>query len=843
MVARADAVSFLRALNSILGMTAVLAPASAATPTCDAMRPRSISAPWQFAGPGGYAESDDPLRLESAGAAQAMVDVNGSWLLATANGGIWKSADIQAARPRWRQVLDGQPVTCTSIAAMEAHGSTVLAGCGGATSSEMGYDWMVSNGGDWAGVMISRDGGETWGMSAFPSQYYVTAFVLTSSSSFLVAARAHYLDRDDGGVWATTDGGATFTRTFSRPVYDLVREPASGAVLAALPWVADSDSVFRSATGGLAADWVAAASGITWDGEGRTPFYPTFALSASGERLFLGALTVNPSMLSDTASAIFHARVSDLGGSLGGGGAWTRVEGDPTRGHLDQDGMPKDRMALLVSPLDESMLFVAGNAGSVAWRVDWRKGEWTNAYGEDTADGSTPHVDCRRYFWEARTNSLILLSDGGAWLRDTPGQKGGKWRSLNGDVGAFELVSAHWDPNGKRWVGGAQDNDVVATASGSGAGAVALGFLVGDGTGTAVDSSVNPSRLWGSVENMGYAASDEPGLGRDGEEDGDGCHGFGFWRDGDGLLCPPLLSWFSGGSFPQFFSPWALHSMNQTKVLFFAKPLGAKDAGHRRSGIYSLDVPYATKAPSEIAPPTLEVATEDVYVVVAGGRTAGQPDASVLVLLNDSCLLHRSAASGGELVARPLPIRFAQPVVTPWRPAPVSEYVLGPMSHGRTASLAVSPADSGVVAVTGWTTVLDNRGKESVWLSRDGGAEWSDVGGGLREATAVIGQWRPNALLLLPLPRKQTTALLVGTATGVFVTFLRRSKGAGPAEWSRLGSCDQLPLVMVAGLSHEPKDDTLIAATMGRGAYVVRGAVAEMESMLDRRERARDPLA
>lgn len=807
---------------------------SAPTPTCDAMKPQSTSASWQFAGPGSYADFDDPLHLESAGAAQAMVHINGSsWLLATANGGIWKSADIHEPRPHWRQVLDGQPVTCTSIAAMEASGQTVVAGCGGATSSEMGYDWMVSNGGDWGGVMVSHDGGETWVMSAFPAQYYVTAFVITSSSSFLVAARAHYLDRDDGGVWATTDGGATFTRTFSRPVYDLVREPASGAVLAALPWVTDSDSVYLSAKGGHAADWVAAASGITWDAEGRTPFYPTFALSASGERLFLGALTVNPAVLSDTASAIFQISVSDLSG----GGAWTRVEGDPTGGHLDQDGMPKDRMALLVNPDDDSMLFVAGNAGSVVWRVDWQKSAWVDAYGEDTSDGSTPHVDCRRYFWEPQTRSLILLSDGGAWLREQPAQKGGRWRSLNGDIGAFEIISAHWDPNGKRWVGGAQDNDVVATASNSSAGSVALGFLGGDGTVTAVDSNVNPSRLWGAVENMGYAASDEPGPGReDAEEEAgdDDCHGFGFWRDGDGLLCPPLLSWFSGGSFPQFVNPWALHAMNQTRVLFFAKPLGAKDPAHKQRGIYSLDVPYTAKKPSDIPPPTLEVATEDVYVIVAGGQTAGKPDASVLVLLNNSCLLHRSAASGGELVAHPLPVHFAQPVVTPWRPAPVSEYVLGPMSHDRTVSLAVSPADSSMVAVTGWTTVLDNRGKESVWLSRDGGRGWLDVGGGLRSATAVVGQWRPNALLLLPIPRKQTTALLVGTATGVFVTFLPQpTSAARTTKWVRLGSCDQLPLVMVAGLSHEPKDDTLIAATMGRGAYVVRGAIAEMESMLD----------
>ena len=100
---------------------------------------------------------DDPLKLESAGAAQAMVQVNGSksstWLLATANGGIWKTEDLHQTPPAWRQVLDRQPVTCTSISAMEVLGSMILAGCGGATSSEMGYDWMVSNSGDWGGVM------------------------------------------------------------------------------------------------------------------------------------------------------------------------------------------------------------------------------------------------------------------------------------------------------------------------------------------------------------------------------------------------------------------------------------------------------------------------------------------------------------------------------------------------------------------------------------------------------------------------------------------------------------------------------------------------------------------
>ena len=32
------------------------------------------------------------------------------------------------------------------------------------------------------------------------------------------------------------------------------------------------------------------------------------------------------------------------------------------------------------------------------------------------------------------------------------------------------------------------------------------------------------------------------------------------------------------------------------------------------------------------------------------------------------------------------------------------------------------------------------------------------------------------------------------------------------------------PLVLVAGLSYQPADDTLVAATMGRGIYAVHGA-------------------
>ena len=97
--------------------------------------------------------------------------------------------------------------------------------CGSATSSEMGFDWMAFNSGDWGGLLLSHDNGHTWSMTAFPPNMFITAIVLLSNESFLVSVRASFHDRDAGGVWRTTDAGATWTRTLDKPVYDLVAVP------------------------------------------------------------------------------------------------------------------------------------------------------------------------------------------------------------------------------------------------------------------------------------------------------------------------------------------------------------------------------------------------------------------------------------------------------------------------------------------------------------------------------------------------------------------------------------------------------------------------------------------
>ena len=164
-----------------------------------------------------------------------------------------------------------------------------------------------------------------------------------------------------------------------------------------------------------------------------------------------------------------------------------------------------------------------------------------------------------------------------------------------------------------------------------------------------------------------------------------------------------------------------------------------------------------------------------------------------------------------------------------------------------------------------------------MWLSHDAGASWIDATSNLGAAVSAVSAIRPSALLLMSLPSGDgngaegtKTALLIGTSKGVFVTIVpttRTSRAAhgtaGSFEWHRLGACSELPMVpypvreapqttlalarararavslviiltvgvgialtqvLVAGLSYEPADDTLVAATMGRGVYVMHGA-------------------
>ena len=69
--------------------------------------------------------------------------------------------------------------------------------------------------------------------------------------------------------------------------------------------------------------------------------------------------------------------------------------------------------------------------------------------------------------------------------------------------------------------------------------------------------------------------------------------------------------------------------------------------------------------------------------------------------------------------------------------------------------------------------------------------------------------------------------LLIGTSTGVFVTFIPLSvsdMGFDDFYGNRLGSKGEFPLVLTTSINYEHYSDTVVAATFGRGIFTLSNA-------------------
>lgn len=453
--------------------------------------------------------------------------------------------------------------------------------------------------------------------------------------------------------------------------------------------------------------------------------------------------------------------------------------------------------------------------------------QWTKMWDSDVTDGSLPHGDCRNYAWDADTGRLVLVSDGGIFARIRPRASGGRWVSLNGNVKQMEYLSAHYDNREDRFVAGAQDNCAQVFPPNAQPSDVAIGFVEGDGTVTLVDNVHNPARLYGTTQFLGVGTIDIDPSDDDEKDDGekdddDDCGGLCF-AQGDKFIGVPLSKYFPEPStFPYFVQPYALNAQDPSKLYFWTNGTAA-----RKSAFYRFSIGEDVKSSDDIPPPELVLETpDDAFFLdfVSGGYTDQAPDPELVVGISSSHLY--ISQKGEPLTTWSLPTTFATPVTLGYDDK--GARILGPVTHGRTVSLAVSPSDSNVIAVTGWPSVSSNEGVEQVFITVDGGASWTNVTGNLREQTGVAGKVRPGGLLLVDLLENHQRALLVGTSNGVMVTYVPLNGEAGVGNWTRFGTCAEFPIVLTAALSYEHYSDTLVAATFGRGIYALHNAKASL---------------
>ncbi|HZW54255.1 MAG TPA: hypothetical protein VFF00_09480 [Candidatus Elarobacter sp.] len=232
-------------------------------------------------------------------------------------GGVWKSGN---AGRTWTPVTDSQPVASIgALAAAPSDPNTVYAGSG---EADMRSDIQHGN-----GMYRSTDAGATWTRIGLEDSRQIGRILVDprDPKTLLVAALGHqYGPNEMRGVYRSTDGGASWTRTLFHDAdtgaIDLASDPSMRTVYASLwqtrrpPW-----SVYPPSNGPGTGLYKSTDGGVTW-APVRGNGFPSESLGKIG-------LAVAPSD-PNRVYAIVDAKAGGLYRSDDAGATWKLADKD-----------------------------------------------------------------------------------------------------------------------------------------------------------------------------------------------------------------------------------------------------------------------------------------------------------------------------------------------------------------------------------------------------------------------------------------------------------------------------------------------------------------------------------
>ena len=431
---------------------------------------------------------------------------NNRWLVGTANGGAWETKDGGA---NFVALTDAAASLAIGAAAYAPSNPNIIyLGTGEATFSGASF------GGE--GVLKSTDGGVNWQQLATATFFKGTAFsalkvdpananVLVAATSLGIFGRAAVRPPGNGarGLWRSTDGGVTWTRTLTSDGISIAPSPANFAQqYAGLGFGTNvTTAVQRSVDGGA-----------TW----ATVPGPWTSLTGSTDRTEAVIAPSNPNRVYVAVSNASTAGMFGLWTTANAWDAnptWTQISlaaTDNGTGTLGPCAFDKAfnsasqqcwyNMTLTVKPTDENILFFGGIP---VWRLTLSTLTWVEV--SQTAAPANRnngiHVDQHASAWAG--SRLIVGNDGGVWSTTTDGD--GAWASHNTTLATVQYYEGSLQPDASKMIGGSQDNGSHQRTA-SNAWPLIFG---GDGAGN-LSSSANNIAV--SSQNQGLARSTNGGL-------------------------------------------------------------------------------------------------------------------------------------------------------------------------------------------------------------------------------------------------------------------------------------------------------------------------------------------
>jgi photosystem II stability/assembly factor-like uncharacterized protein len=403
-----------------------------------------LAAKWQLAGPTNIGGRCTTLVCDPANADHIWIGAAG--------GGVWASTDAgKTWKFKWRART---PLEIGALAIDPSNVQTLYCGTGEADLSADSYS------GD--GIYRSTNGGNTWTPWAISTRAGVPRRIGTIAVDPF--DRNHVLvggigygrvssGNDFGGLYTTTDGGATWQRetfvsTNNYWCHCVVFDPGKqGTIFATFTGPGASSGIYRTTDGG--ATWAQLKTGLPpTERIGRT----SIALARSNSSIAYAIAADNSSAGADHVLGVFR--------SSNGGTSWTDISGN----HFAKEGQMSYGNAIAVHPQNPDHVI----CGGVDLHVTTDRGATWKVASHWDADRGTPtyaHADHHALVMPPSAPGRIYSANDGGM--DVSEDGGSHWANRSNGLAVtmfYDIDVAQTDE--RVYGGGAQDNGTLVTNTG-----------------------------------------------------------------------------------------------------------------------------------------------------------------------------------------------------------------------------------------------------------------------------------------------------------------------------------------------------------------------------------------
>jgi hypothetical protein len=358
-------------------------------------------------------------------------------------GGVWKSTD---GGTTWSPLTDSQPSLAVGALALSPDQKTIYAGTGDPTHTVDSYYG--------AGMLKSSDGGRTWSVLGVPvfSQSAISAILVSQSNPNRILAADTWaicckgittVESPSGvGVFLSTDGGNTWTKTLSSPPNHGVASLAADTNNPNTVYAGDfAGAVYRSTDGG--ASW----SQLIQAPSPKSPGKVVVAVTPTLTNQVIFAFTVSQGTL------VQIARFNLANGSIVYLPTPPAAPGysDACGGHCDND------LVMVADPSTPNLLYFG--ALDIYRSTDGGQ-TWTDLGGYSGQTHPGQHV---LTLSPAASSTIFLGNDGGIWKSS---DRGTTWGNLNAGLGTLLVNTIAFGPNGS-YLAGTKDNGCLRYTGGN----------------------------------------------------------------------------------------------------------------------------------------------------------------------------------------------------------------------------------------------------------------------------------------------------------------------------------------------------------------------------------------